>query len=382
MGELDTSRVVVPPVRYQSQDITFTDWVTLLTLCLAPLLAHVVRICHYNPTSILWRYAAITDRRIRARSWNTADLAATNALFWISNGWDGSEAMVEHSRAHRVYLPEHSRISIFSREALKTLIVTFQGIQALVLLSGAFIAGRNARFPVWMAVDIIFFPLALIGLLRLCCVLWLNEDFSYSVSNETPPDPQLVGSDPGRSRFRETSYWPSRLFRLLFILTIFGMLTFDMLLLVTGGQYTATIFFVVLFYLLFLLVTAFILVFYFFRGQTTTTVIPCITTILYQVYTAIVVGLGVAVIVVACIETRRTPCGKYTSGQGALADRGTCQGFATYVISVAEEPEGLIFGLAAYNFTIASNGSLVGIERDKQQVLNFTGICFGNVTVW
>lgn len=115
MSAFSTAPLVVTPARYQSQDIALSEWVTLLTLCLAPLIAHVVVgtpspsylctsrpkwhewICHYNPTSVLWRYTAITDRRIRARFWNRADLAATNALFWTPRGWDGSEAMVQHS---------------------------------------------------------------------------------------------------------------------------------------------------------------------------------------------------------------------------------------------------------------------------------------------
>ena len=143
MSGLNWTPLTVLPIRHQSQDIGFSDWITLLTLCLAPLIAHVVvgtpapsylcnsrpkwhqRICHYNPTSILWRYAAITDRRIRANSWNNADLAATNALFWTARRWDGSEAMVNRSLSHCVHLPERSRISIFSREMIKTLIITF-----------------------------------------------------------------------------------------------------------------------------------------------------------------------------------------------------------------------------------------------------------------
>ncbi|KAH8680376.1 hypothetical protein BGZ61DRAFT_508019 [Ilyonectria robusta] len=365
MSAFDTAPLVVTPARHQSQDIPFSEWVTLLTLCLAPLIAHVVvgtpspsylctsrpkwheRICHYNPTSILWRYAAITDRRIRARSWNRADLAATNALFWTPRGWDGSEAM-SNSLLYCTHLPEHSRVSVFSRETIKTLIVTFQGIQAIVLLSGVFVAGSDVHFTIWMAVDIIFFPLALIGLLRLCCALWLNEDFSYSHSYAVPLNPRSAGSDRGRSsfdslleisampqqgQFRDRSFWPSRLFRAVFLLYTLGMPTFAVLFLVRGGQHIATSFVVMLFFLLHVAATTFILMFYFFRGLTTTTLIPCITATLYKLYTAILIGLAVAVIVVACVETRRTPCGKYTSGYGALADLISCRGSATKALA-------------------------------------------------
>jgi hypothetical protein len=74
----------ISPLEVQNQGITFPDWIGILTLCFAPLIAHVLsgaprpsylsptrptwhdQLTHYNPTSILWRYAAITDRRIRA----------------------------------------------------------------------------------------------------------------------------------------------------------------------------------------------------------------------------------------------------------------------------------------------------------------------------
>jgi hypothetical protein len=73
---------------YQSQGIAFTQWIELFTVCLAPLIAHVAagaptptvlkklrstsphwtsRLTHFNPISIIWRYNAIADRRVRAR---------------------------------------------------------------------------------------------------------------------------------------------------------------------------------------------------------------------------------------------------------------------------------------------------------------------------
>ena len=87
---------------YQSQGIPFPTWFDQITLCLAPLVAHVAggvvsptllpsstppprwsaRLPHFNPISIVWRYYIIGDRRLRARSWDQADMAASNAVFW------------------------------------------------------------------------------------------------------------------------------------------------------------------------------------------------------------------------------------------------------------------------------------------------------------
>lgn len=78
---------MVESFEYQSYNIPFDEWITLFTLSLAPLLPHIAagvplpsllidnkkarpswhdKICLYKPTSIRWRYTAITDRRIRA----------------------------------------------------------------------------------------------------------------------------------------------------------------------------------------------------------------------------------------------------------------------------------------------------------------------------
>lgn len=85
-------------ISYSSYCISFAEWVNIFRLCPAPLFAHIIsgtpspsylaltrpkwydRLCIYNPTSILWRYAVIADRRIRAKSWHHNDLAAANAI--------------------------------------------------------------------------------------------------------------------------------------------------------------------------------------------------------------------------------------------------------------------------------------------------------------
>ena len=74
----------------QSNGISLPTWFDQFTICLAPLIAHVVggvvsptllpnntpppslsaRLPHFNPISITWRYYIIADRRLRARSWD------------------------------------------------------------------------------------------------------------------------------------------------------------------------------------------------------------------------------------------------------------------------------------------------------------------------
>lgn len=125
--------LTILPVHYQSYGISVSDWITLFTLCLAPLFAQLIsgtpqpsylhtsrpkwhdRLVLYNPTSILWRYAIIADRRIRAWKWDKVDLAASNALFWTADGWDGSEAIVDQAMRKCTFLPESAR-SRCSRE--------------------------------------------------------------------------------------------------------------------------------------------------------------------------------------------------------------------------------------------------------------------------
>ena len=93
--------------------------------------------CSYNPTSIIWRYAAITDRRIRAIQWSRRDLAATNAIFWTSDGWNGGEEMVTSSATYCLRYPESTRVEILSLTMLKTVITTLQGASAFYILVGS-----------------------------------------------------------------------------------------------------------------------------------------------------------------------------------------------------------------------------------------------------
>lgn len=201
----------ISPVTYQSGDLTFSEWSTLITLCLAPLIAHMAvgaprtsllserrpawhnRMTLYNPTSIVWRYYAIASRRIRARHWDCLDIVAANTVFWTGrSGWDGSEeaAVLFQSPYHWRTLPQHRSLTVFS--GLETLAVTFQGVSALLGYI-AEILGPNDAFwapfytPGLQSLSNIFQPLTVLGLMRLFSALWLTSDFDFAARPEELP---------------------------------------------------------------------------------------------------------------------------------------------------------------------------------------------------
>ncbi len=146
----------IVPIAYLSGGISFNTWIDLITLTLAPLLAHLAggaprttllaesgrkprwhdRLCHYNPTSILWRYYAIADRRLRSKTWTARDMATANTVFWTAHGWDGSEGMASTCEQHLRRIPRSNKMIFFSWQTLQTIIVTLQGAQAMYVLIG------------------------------------------------------------------------------------------------------------------------------------------------------------------------------------------------------------------------------------------------------
>lgn len=421
----------ITKLAYNSQCIAFPEWVSLLTLCLAPLIAHVASgapqvsylaqrrprwfdyLCHYNPTSILWRYAAITDRRIRASRWDTIDIAATNAIFWTSKGWDGSENMVTSAALHCTRLPEHSRVELMSVAMLKTLIVTLQGVSALYSLVGN-LAGVDV-YMAYMGVDSIFFPLAIIGLLRLCAAFWLTDDFAYALRNDIQLKPlprtskivdgrkvQLVDSadmlDPliaaslSTHYFKSTSYWPSWIFRAFFLLVLAGVwfISFTSVAPFTvvgvniywDSYFTTTSFLAAIFYFILLTISTILYAYYFIRGFTTSTVLPYISSTWYRLYTLFIMAFAIILIIIASIETNKFPGGSYTSmslpiGQAKCASRndiwtiGTGDtsffGF-TSSIDLAKSND------SGYAWTPAFKNNSFG---NQFLVYNFSGYCIG-----
>jgi len=428
-----TSRIL--PLVYRSKEIPWADWISLLTLCLAPLFAHIIagvpqpsyltsrkprwhdKLGLYNPTSILWRYFAIADRRLRARNWARADLAAVNAVFWTSHGWDCSEEMAATSSANIIKLPEKTYTKLLSTSSLKSLIVTVQGVQSIyVLVFGL----RGGLFGLKLAVDSIFGPLAVFGLLRLCAAPWLTDDYVYSISSDEqfqamqdlaaskPYNPAATMKQPGAfvstsgthtaaavsllnsrdlsagSNFRPRGNWRSWVFRVVYLLPIAFLWCICILYFLPANSHkeavlSSTTFSLALFYFGFLSISLLLYTYYFIRGFTGSTVIPCLSTMWYKIYTAISISVMLALIVVASIETRQTTCGKTTTWPEYItvnevlisADEQLCPN--TITISSNSDME---FGVATRGASIR-NGTVVALEPGQFRVADFDGYCRG-----
>jgi hypothetical protein len=409
MGRLYTPTLL--PLKYQSQDITLPEWITLFTVCLAPLLANLVAgapristiskrhrpwhesICLYNPTSILWRYVAITDRKIRAKEWLKVDVAAANAIFWTDDGWDGSENMVVASLSHCSRLPERTRAEPLSGETLKTMIVTLQGLQTFYLLIGSFIT--NVDLNDAMGLDGIFNFLSVFGCLRLFAALWLTEDYQYIVRDDTqePADtpalqfqneakgairPLIQGiiDDivPGPRAIRDNyiaDSWASISLRVTYLLLILGMWAIAFIRAFPWQEsmiYAVTTYLVILFFLVFLTISILTFTWYFVRTGTRSTIMPCISRTWYKIYTVALFCFMIVMGVVAAIETRRTICGKYTSWDAAFeSDAWICAKQPMKLYQVAWDSTHEVFAVAA-NMTKGS---------DNFTVLGFVGDCVG-----
>jgi len=79
---------------------------------------------------------------------------------------------------------------------------------------------------------------------------------------------------------------------------------------------TLTSFVFAIFYLIFLVTSTIIYFYYFICGRDTTTIIPCLSSVWYQAYTILLFALAIALIALACIETRWSVCGYYTTWPG------------------------------------------------------------------
>ena len=445
--------IEVEPIRYNSRCVSFTEWVSLFTLCLAPLIAvsltcaillpedkvlmevviqHIIsgtptisyltdrrprwydRLCGYNPTSIIWRYAAIADRRIRAVQWSRQDLAATNAIFWTSNGWNGGEEMVTACAPHCLRLPEHTHVEVASLTTLKTIITTLQGVSALYILIGAMSGAALPGVAIGFGIDAVFFPLAILGLLRLCAATWLTEDFVYqrdglqnTIRTETivrthrtllPKDSgmeldqrptalePLITTPFETAGFKSPAQsWQSHLFRFFFLLLLGGIWTLALLIITPAlGDtlfFTTTTFLLGLFYFVFITVTLMLYAFYFIRGQTTTTILPCISSTWYRIYTLLLMGLMMVLNVIASIETNKSPTGLYTS-----ADLGTNLACADSSQWWQLPPPSQWIGIATNkeldeSVLTRNQTSLVvkGAQETEFWLYNFTGFCMGHV---
>lgn len=408
----------------QTSDLSLEDWVSILTLCFSPLIAHIIsgvptvvrrcpkppswldQLCLYNPTTILWRYLAIADRRARLTgTWNAIDMAASNALFWTSDGFDGSEEMMYKSRAFCTRTSALSHTELFSTDTIKTIITTLQGIQAFfVLIRGILaLAGQGHHpFNASLALDSIFYPLAVFGLLRLFAVPWLTERYTFTEhdvyetgmqmaprrSHTSPsyPTPSAEDTEAG-TKYPETSltnnsniFTPAssmtllqsslytndnvkpttsptahllgNIIRTVYIILLCGVLGISVCYTIPykGGAAQlvhergplATLALVAGVYIFMSGVSAILFTIYLIRnGNSTTTIIPCVGTWWYKIYTLLLIAGTIALIVTSGVYTRRTACGKLTLFP-RLYDQQVCRG----------TPVGADIGIGALGYMI------------------------------
>ncbi|KAK5637215.1 hypothetical protein RRF57_012927 [Xylaria bambusicola] len=394
------------PLTFHSHTLSFSDWISLITLALAPLIAHLLAgapqpsylvrsrpkwhdyLVHYNPTSILWRYAAIADRRIRALDWNRQDFAATNALFWTTHGWDGSQEMVELSVPYRLRLPDHSRASLFSTDMVKTAVLALQGLQAFYVLVGTFFGVHD--FSANLAADTTFGPLAILGFMRLVAASWLTSDYMFTFrhtllpedSDHHPPDQKtsfdslleanhnpVAAQQP--DRFRLPSFLPSRVFRVGYTIALLGVWAIVILLSFpicwsgypckNGFVYAASSLLQIVFYLVAITTSVVLCVYYFVRERNavTSTVIPCISATWYKVHSIALAAMACMLLILSVAETRKTPCGKYSKLPRPVGDIASCSYDDWYIPLSPQNVHGYL-GIA---FTQSLNG--VGGSGEK-----------------
>ncbi|CAN9374098.1 unnamed protein product [Alternaria alternata] len=360
---------------------------SLWTLALAPLIAHVIAgapepiyLCaepprwidyavFWNPTSIIWRYFTIFDRRIRAKNWTREILASSNALFWTTNGWNGSEDMIREGRKYCIRLPPRSHADLLSKSFVNTVIVTLQGVQALYELLLVEKFNNNINLAT------VFLPLALLGLIRLPSALWITDGFAYNhydvnLSNErgsqfttttktgyhelitvplsgddTSQWPPPTSDDISYAEFRPRTSIHGYVVRIIFLTPILGMAGFTAFftywLLKDGGYITGTGLFSLMLWFTFSLGSAFVFILNIARAQDRTTVVPGVSTLWYRIYSAILFLLMLALFITATIETKETWCGKVTIfNEEAICGRISYLPQDTYMYFNATVPDG------------------------------------------
>ncbi|RYN43580.1 hypothetical protein AA0114_g10189 [Alternaria tenuissima] len=340
--------------------------ISLWTLALAPLIAHVIAgapepiyLCaepprwidyavFWNPTSIIWHYFAIFDRRIRAKDWNREILASSNALYWTTNGWNGSEDMIKEGRNHYIRLPLRSHAELLSKSFVNTVIATLQGVQALY---GLLLVDN---FNNDMSLTTVSLPLALLGLMGLPSALWITDGFAYnhydinlsnkrasqvttttkagyhelitvpSSGDDTPQWPPPTSDDTSYAEFRSWTSIHGCVARIIFLTPLLGMagLTFFWIYLTLKNSdwITGTGLSSLMLWFTFSVESTFVFILNIARAQDRTTVVPGVSTLWYRLYSAILFLLMLALLITASIETKETWCGKFT----VLYDESVC----------------------------------------------------------
>jgi hypothetical protein len=363
----------------QSQHIPYQSWFGYFTLCFAPLIAHLVGgvkppvvipshskspswwayLPHFNPISVIWRWYAIADRRLRACAWDSADMAACNAVFWDSKKarWDGSEDIMLRSRAWIIKVPEQKHASLLSISSFTTLVLAFQGAEAVLGMYSFSSITAAQIFKGWNLPSL-FAPVAIMSLFRLPAALWLSDDYVYwdvshkgsdSERNDAgmlvrtieEDDGSLLELDPRTSKRATTtaadpllSAGPSQLeqltttdkprvhstrtrialaYRIWWLISINGLLVpaaVDTAFTLFDNPrsfpyFSLTSLLVLIMYFILSASATLITTTYILLGRTHTTIIPCVHAIWYKVLTMVLAAIGLATLIVAVLETRQ-----------------------------------------------------------------------------
>jgi hypothetical protein len=255
----------------------------------------------------------------------------------------------------------------------------------------------------------IFYPLAVFGLLRIFAAMWLTDDYLYygdidnlgtsqtsssdvTASKENPPLVEvraqttmgLLDSHESFSseRFHRTDSWRAILFRIIYLVPVCGLLAICLVYLIPIHGHSIdslTTFVMILFYAFFLAGSVFVYGFHFLSGRSTNSVIPCCNTLWYKIYTGMVMAFMVVLVILACLETRMSPCGVYTTyPRDLVTDFLLCP---NGIPIAANQPNSFttLFGLTD-NLAINANGtanSTSNNESVKPVVIPFMGLCFG-----
>ncbi|PVH67558.1 hypothetical protein DL98DRAFT_640370 [Cadophora sp. DSE1049] len=260
-------------------------------------------------------------------------MAATNAVFWDGRRWDGSLKIMTRKKYSATKFPASNHVNWASTSVFQTLIVSLQGIQAAYTIT--IHAGGREAVPSH-PISHVFFPLAVLGLLRLPAALWLTEEYGYREGED--PEPQDNDDDgddvaldnllsreqrpPASSylhseQFYPQSSWRGVVVRIGFLGALLVMTAATITSMATNWRPATKIglssLFTGVYYLFFLICTIFTFSVYILTKKSNTTVIPCIESPVYKVYTYGLFLISIGYIVVTALETRRAACGLYTT---------------------------------------------------------------------
>ena len=223
--------------------------------------------------------------------------------------------------------PPSHRVSWVSKSIFHTLIVSLQGVQAAYIT--AIHPIKKEAVP-GHPLPYIFFPLALLGLLRLPAALWLTEEYGYREGEDRVPqrrgneemDLLLQEQAPPTDgkplvRFYPQWSWKGIVVRIVFLGALLAMTLGVVLAIVMrwgpATKHSLSALLTGVYYLFLLTCTTSTLLIYILMGKGNTTVIPCIESPFYKAYTYSLFSLSIGYIVIAALETRRTACGLYTT---------------------------------------------------------------------